>query len=328
MISIIVPVYNVKDYIERCVASLLNQTKSEFEIILVDDGSTDGSGAICDKLQKTDSRIQVIHQQNRGLSGARNQGLKAAMGEWITYIDSDDWVDARYLEVLYQNAVQHQAEISVCSFEPVWEKENQRKKKQLREEKPYMLTGKEAAKEIVKNSRRPMITAWGKLYHKNLKGLLEYPEGRIHEDEFVTYRVMYAADTVVVSLMPLYKYLQREGSIMNAGYSEKRLDKLEALKEAVIFFTQAGDKEMAAAAVKRYLLNIQIAWYRVKKYMPKRKDLQKRLRQEWKDTYQGKRKAALEASNTTDKIALLVFGTFPSLYGIIAGIYIRIFPEA
>ncbi|MFW5631838.1 MAG: glycosyltransferase family 2 protein, partial [Acetivibrio ethanolgignens] len=88
MISIIVPVYNVKDYIERCVASLLNQTQSEFEIILVDDGSTDGSGAICDKLQKTDSRIQVIHQQNRGLSGARNQGLKAAMGEWITYIDS------------------------------------------------------------------------------------------------------------------------------------------------------------------------------------------------------------------------------------------------
>ena len=128
MISVIVPVYNVEKYIERCVESVLAQTHKEFELILVDDGSTDLSGEICEKLKTKDNRIRVFHQENKGLSAARNKGLIEAAGEYITYIDSDDYVDAFYLEVLHQNAVQYHADISVCGYQRVWENNKTQKR--------------------------------------------------------------------------------------------------------------------------------------------------------------------------------------------------------
>ncbi len=326
MISVIVPVYNVKQYLNKCVDSVLRQTKQDFELILVDDGSTDGCDIICDELAKTDERIRVIHQQNQGLSAARNTGLKAALGEWIAYIDSDDWIESRYLEVLYRNAIECRAQVSVCSFEPVWEKQREELTGRP-EEKPEVLTGREAAKRIVRDSQKAMITAWGKLYHNSLAELLEYPVGKLHEDEFVTYRVLYAAEKAAVSTMPLYKYMQRPGSIIHTGYSERRLDKLEALKEACIFFSQKADDEMAAAALKRYLINIQIAWYRIRRSMPEKKELEMNLQQEWEKVYQGNRDRIFQAGTRTDKITILVFKVSPKVYGMIAGIYIRIFPE-
>ena len=327
-ISIIVPVYNVAEYVERCVASILAQTYEDFELILVDDGSTDGSGEICGQLKEGDSRIRVIHQENQGLSAARNRGLSAATGDYITYIDSDDYVEPSYLEVLYHNAVTYQAEVSVCGFQYVRADQKSKKTKGLgtAEKEVKLYSGKMAAGEIVAGNKRSMITAWGKLYHRRLRNLLIYPEGRLHEDEFVTYQVLYEAVKVVVTEQPLYCYFQREKSITNSGYSRQRLDKLEALKEAIAFFESQQEKELTAYTVKRYLLNIPIAWYRVKKYLPEEKLLLGKLNREWEKVYNQRKADIAGICSLTDKCALLIFKISPVMYRVVAAVVERIIP--
>lgn len=320
MISVIVPVYNVEKYVKRCVTSILDQTYQDFELILVDDGSTDQSGGICDELKEKDPRIRVIHQKNGGLSAARNRGLGEAGGAYIAYIDSDDYVDASYLAVLYENAVCHQADVSVCSYRLVWE-DNRAKSMGDENGGVKLYSGVEAAREIVGNHREGMITAWGKLYHHTLRDLLLYPEGRLHEDEFVTYKVLYQAKKVVETLQPLYNYFQREKSIMNHGYSRRQLDKEAALKEAIAFFEEKQETELAAYAVKRYLLSLQIAWYRVHRFMPNEKEILTELNQEWKTVYENHKTVIREKSSWLDKASVLIYGLSPSMYGIAAGFY-------
>lgn len=317
MISVIVPVYNVEKYIERCVESVLAQTHKEFELILVDDGSTDLSGEICEKLKTKDNRIRVFHQENKGLSAARNKGLIEAAGEYITYIDSDDYVDAFYLEVLHQNAVQYHADISVCGYQRVWEN-NKTQKRENGSEKVSLYSGRDAAAEIVEKSRSSMITAWGKLYHHSLRELLLYPEGKVHEDEFVTYKVLYTAKKVVETGQLLYYYFQRGNSITNDTYSKSRLDKIVALKEAIAFFEEQEDEEMRKYAIKRYLLNIQIAWYRVKKYMPNERSILKELKAEWSSMYRQNKADIMKKSTLVDKVSILVYKISPSIYSVIA----------
>lgn len=327
MISVIVPVYNVENYIERCVNSIQAQTYGEFELILVDDGSTDGSGRICDRMKEEDRRIQVIHQENKGLSAARNRGLSAATGDYITYIDSDDYVHPSYLEVLYHNAVSYQADVSVCGLQLVWGNNRvkpKRNKNAVNHIAAY--SGRQAAKEIVAGNKRNMIIACGKLYSQRLKELLDYPEGRLHEDEFVTYKVFYEAERVVVTEHPLYFYYQREKSITNSGFSKRRLDKLVALNEAIEYFERRKDRELMSYAIKRYLLNLQIAWYRVEKYLPEEKMLLRILHQKWKEVYSSGKAAIAGICSPVDRSALLIFNISPDVYRIMAGLVERILP--
>ena len=319
MVSIIVPVYNVEKYVERCVESILAQSYSEFELLLVDDGSTDQSGAICERLKAKDKRIRVIHQNNRGLSAARNRGLAEATGEYITYIDSDDYVDISYLETLYQNAIQYQADVSVCSFRLV--RENKKKNEKIKGNgKVRLHSGRDAAEEIVAHNKRSMITAWGKLYHRSLKELLIYPEGRLHEDEFVTYKVLYEARQVVEADVPLYNYYQRGNSIINDGYSIRRLDKIVALKEAIDFFASKNETELMKQAIKRYVLSIQIAWYRVKKFMPDEKTVLSKLNEEWKAVYAQNKSDIMKRCSIVDKVAIIMYDISPASYSIVAHI--------
>lgn len=322
MISIIVPVYNVEKYVEGCIRSILAQTFRDFELILVDDGSTDGSGEICERYGKQDARIYVLHQENRGLSGARNAGLEIAAGEYLTYIDSDDWVGETYLEELYNNAVKHNASVSVCCYAVEWENNNHSHKKIKKwNEAVQILTGREAAKKIVAQNDRRMIIACGKLYRKELKPLLIYPLGRTHEDEFVTYRVLYESERVVLSEKQLYFYLQREASIMHRGYNEKRLDKVAALKESIDYFRIREDEELERSAQKRYLLNLQIAWYRVNVFLPERKDLSARLRKEWQESNDRYKSNIRNCVSAVDWVALKVFAVSPYMYKLMAGLY-------
>lgn len=328
MISIIVPVYGVEKYLDGCIRSILGQTFQDFELILVDDGSPDRCGRICDRYAAGDARIRAVHQNNRGLSGARNAGLCLAEGEYITYIDSDDRVEPEYLEVLYKNALQFQARVSVCDYCLEWENKGIRRKPENEKDcHTWVYTGRQAAEQIVKESRRTMITAWGKLYHRDLKPLLIYPEGRTHEDEFVTYRVFYSAGRVAVSERALYRYLQRGGSIMNDGFQEKRLDKIRALREAVSFFREKKDPELEQYARKRYLTNLQIAWYRTAKFLPGKKALRDSLRAEWNRTYRAYKKEILECAGFTDKLSVLVFSVSPPAYRVMAEVYLKLFPE-
>jgi len=123
-ISVIVPVYNVEKYLAKCIDSILAQTFTDFECILINDGSPDNSPAICDEYAKKDERMKVIHKENGGVSSARNTGLDIAQGEWITFADSDDWVDENYLELMYSNAIKNNCDLSICGFKSVDEKGN------------------------------------------------------------------------------------------------------------------------------------------------------------------------------------------------------------
>lgn len=326
MISVIVPVYNVEKYIDKCIESILCQTWKDFELILVNDGSTDASGEICSQFAKKDRRIRVFEQQNKGLSGARNTGTKQAKGEYLTYIDSDDFIHPEYLEVLYKTAVDNQTEVAACAYQNCLEGEGFGWKKE-KVEQPTICTGREAVFRIVRDNSRQMIVAWGKIYHADLKEMLIYPEGKVHEDEFVTYKVLYAAEKVSIVDRPLYAYVQRKESIINTSYSKKRLHKLYALNEAIKFFEAQRDVELRDIALKRYLLNIQIAWYRVHKHMKEQEKLLQELCKEWQKEYQNSGKIILKKCSIVDVISIVAFKISPRLYSLFAEIVLMLFPE-
>lgn len=231
-ISVIVPVYKVEQYLDRCVESILAQTFADFELILVDDGSPDNCPALCDAWAEKDSRIKVIHKENGGLSDARNAGFAIAKGEWITFIDSDDYVHPAMLQALYDAVMELGVKVSACGFiktqgEPL-------------EETP--LEAKLWSAEDFYMQRNVNATvAWGKLYHRDV--VLPYPKGKLHEDEYVTYRILFACGKIAVIDGALYGYYQNPGSITKSNWNPRRLDVLTAFLQQIAFFKENGYRE-------------------------------------------------------------------------------------
>ena len=225
-ISVIVPVYKVEAFLHRCVDSILAQTYRDFELILVDDGSPDNCGTICDGYAEKDSRIHVIHQRNGGLSAARNTGIdyvfESSNSQWLAFVDSDDWVHPEYLQQLYRAVEQTGCQISACGFyktagEPLPD-DGDGRIQVMGAEDYYCGTVHEGITAV----------AWNKLYHRSLFRKLRYPVGKLHEDEFTTYRAMFAAERIAVTPVRLYGYYQNPNGIMNAQWSPKRMHMLEA----------------------------------------------------------------------------------------------------
>ncbi len=226
-ISVIVPVYKVEAYLDRCVQSVLNQTYKNLEIILVDDGSPDNCPAMCDAWAKRDPRIRVIHKQNGGLSDARNAGMAVAAGEFISFIDSDDWIASEMLERLVQAIERDDSDIAACAVEMVWEDGRPRELLTVREN--CVLERGEAQMALLKETllKQPV---WYKLYRKNTICGIPFEVGKVHEDVFWSYQAIGNARRVSLVDYIGYYYSQRPGSIMGEGYSLKRLDALEAQK--------------------------------------------------------------------------------------------------
>lgn len=224
MVSVVVPVYNVEEYLEACVESILAQTYKEFELILIDDGSTDQSGAICDKYSNRPN-VQVVHQENRGLSAARNAGLQAARGEFICFVDSDDWVEACYLETLALLIKKYDADIAVCEFKVITEGKNSKKVRNGTEQVTEM---EESIKRLVEQQER--CSACTKMFRKTLFKKNKFPEGRLYEDLFIMHRIFLEAKRVAWSEKPLYNYRMRNGSIIHRKFDLRLLDKVEALR--------------------------------------------------------------------------------------------------
>lgn len=252
-ISIIVPVYKVEPYLRRCVDSILEQTYPDFELILVDDGSPDNCGAICDEYAAKDSRIHVLHQENGGISAARNAGIDWAFAstdsQWLAFIDADDWVHPDYLQILYQGALQTGCKISACQFirtdgEPIL---------------PVLDTSfhKEEAQDYCSDYSRGKIPAvsWGKLFRRSLFQTLRFPVGRLHEDEFLTYRLVFAAGQIAVTPAKLYAYYQNQQGIMLSPWTPGRLDALEAISEKIHFARQNGYDRLLCFEVRDFLDN-------------------------------------------------------------------------
>lgn len=232
-ISVIVPIYKVENYLDRCVQSILNQTYQNLEIILVDDGSPDRCPAMCDAYAQKDSRVKVIHKQNGGLSDARNAGIDIADGDYLGFVDSDDYIHKDMYAQLMKSCMEYDCDIAVCAIE----KFSGRALGKLQDRTEAELYEKdEIFNALLKVHDVEMIVAWNKLYKKDTFAGVRYPVGKIHEDEFTTYKALGKCRKVVYINQPLYFYLQREDSIMGKGFSARSLDRLEALKERQIFF--------------------------------------------------------------------------------------------
>lgn len=216
LISLIVPVYNVKDYLGICLKSIIKQTYSNLEIILVDDGSSDGSSSICDEYACIDERIKVIHLPHGGVSAARNAGLATATGDLLGFVDSDDWIDCDMYEYLYHLLVEHDADVSICTY--LLEQEGKPSKIINNTGQLHIFTGKEIVRvltrdELVKNY------LWGKLFKRRLFHRLSFPVGRVYEDVAVLYKVFYSSRKVVMSCVSKYHYMiHRNESITRGSY--------------------------------------------------------------------------------------------------------------
>ena len=234
-ISVIVPIYNAEFYLSRCIDSIIAQTFTDFALILVDDGSPDKCGDICEKYAEKDNRICVIHKNNGGLSDARNVGIDWTLNftncQWISFIDSDDWVHPQYLEKLISSVKETNCNISVVRYE----KTTTSNKYFFSNAIDYQVIDTERF--YCSNSANATI-ACGKLYKISDFEIIRFPVGRLHEDEYTTYKILFKYTEIVYIDEPLYYYFVNPSSIMGSQWKPKRLDLLDAIEENLVFFSE------------------------------------------------------------------------------------------
>lgn len=274
LISIIIPVYNVEDYLEKCLDSVINQTYKNLEIILIDDGSTDTSGKICDQYALQDKRIKVVHQKNGGVSVARNAGLSLVKGKYLTFIDSDDYVHPEYLEYLINLLTSYKATISSCGYKYIYPAKT---KEYFVEEKIRVMDSMEALKRMLYQSGFNN-SLWGKLYCIELFTGILFPKDKIHEDLDVMYKILLKAKKIVSGEMPYYNYVQSSGSLMRKEFSEHVFDVLD------VVYHMSKDLQKypeLTNAVNSRVVNAEFFVLRqlpVKKYPEKYKQLKKNIK--------------------------------------------------
>lgn len=263
-LSVIMPVYNVGPYLCACVDSILCQTFGDFELILVDDGSTDGCPAICDAYEGRDPRVRVVHKENGGLSSARNAGMRAARAELLSFIDSDDFVHPQMLEALTAPLLADASTgVAMCTYRRC-DGEDECDMGTRKLPTPEIM-GAVCALETVYGNVVPNITfvAWNKVYRRELfeKSGVEYPEGKLYEDGFTTYRLLYEAEKVALVDEQLYFYRVRPGSIVSGKkrVDERRMDELDADIEAWEFFRDK-ERSLATASTKALLRTCMGIW--------------------------------------------------------------------
>ena len=235
LVTIIVPVYNVASYLDTCLTSLVKQTYTNLEIILVDDGSSDNSPSLCDNWASSDKRITVLHQQNQGLSAARNTGLNHAHGAFYAFVDSDDYVELNYIENMLTRILADKTDMVICSFVRE-DQDNHPLETQDRTSvnQPTILSQQECLNRF--RMGYEYILAWNKLYRSALWSTYRYPSGKIHEDEFAFHHIVAQCSAISVIPNRLYHYVSHDESITHSKYSVRNLDVVEALTQRLDFF--------------------------------------------------------------------------------------------
>lgn len=242
-ISVIIPIYNVEPYLKKCVDSVLAQTYENIEVILVDDGSTDGCPAICDAYLQEDSRVKVIHKENGGLSSARNAGLNIAKGELISFVDSDDFIEPGMLETMYEALSSSHADMAVCDYRKVDSLGNELS------QRPEVVTRDEVLdeaaywKKVYEPHAMRYVVAWSKLYRRRLWEKTRYPEGKINEDAYVLHELVHACGKIAIVSYVGYNYTVREGSIMSSKMKKANFDLLDAWFLRIAYFQREGKLE-------------------------------------------------------------------------------------
>lgn len=304
-VSVIVPIYKVEPYLKRAVASILHQTYHNLEIILVDDGSPDQCGRICDDYAKEDNRITVIHKENGGLSDARNAGLDAAHGEYIVFVDSDDFIAEDYVETLMQCLKKYDADVAMCSYAVTASVElDESIFKASRDETVEVCDRRELLNNLYDANHKDatyFIVSWNKIYKASLWQDVRFPKGRIHEDEATTYKIYDRAQKGVYLHRPLYGYFTAPSSITRDRFNIKRLQWMDALDDRIVYFEDKTAQLNEEAKQEKEFLEKQIAcckraradasihyYYPLKEELPTERKAAKRLKsyvwQEWKET--------------------------------------------
>lgn len=249
LISIIVPIFNVEKYLRTCIDSIINQTYKNVEIILVDDGSEDNCGAICNEYAIKDSRIKVIHKENGGLSDARNVAIDIVKGELITFIDSDDSVELDYIEYLYNLIEKNCADISICDINKILEGKNS--KGNTINDNQYVFTKQQAIEQMLYQKLFD-VSACAKLYKTELFKTIRYPKGMYYEDLATTYLVFDECTKIVYGGCQKYRYLVRENSISTSQFSIKRMELIDIAEEMLNFILNKYP-EVGKAAMSKYV---------------------------------------------------------------------------
>ena len=254
-ISIIIPVYNVEKHLKMCLDSVINQTYQNLEIILINDGSTDNSGKICEEYKRADSRIILIHKENEGLSMARNTGLDIASGEYISFVDSDDYISRNMVETLYNRLLETQSDMAVCSIQHVDEAG-----KSLCSNFTFddiVLGQNEFWKLYSSTGHTECVVAWNKLYKREILEQLYYPKGRIREDEFLLPYIVERCFRICTVSDRLIFYRQRSDSIMGYESQKSKLDYIEACFERLDVFVKTKNNLMIEDTALRIIASVE-----------------------------------------------------------------------
>lgn len=278
-ISVIVPVYNVENYIDKCIKSLLHQSIDDFEILLIDDGSTDNSGAICDEYAKKSDKVKVIHKKNRGLSSARNYGLQIAEGEFVSFVDSDDWIHKDMYLKLYKIAKKYDADIALSGYLKIYDETEEINANKDNSVKVF--TNIEALNNLYNDKYKETVICCNKIFKKSLFDNIRFPMGKIHEDEFTTHKLIYKAKKIAYTNEELYFYRQRPGSIMRSEFNIKELDLLDAFKEQNKFMKNINDKDLYYKSLNRYLNSLRLIYYKCKENIEDNKDILFSIKKEY-----------------------------------------------
>ena len=306
LISVIIPVYNVEQYVERCLNSVINQSYPNLEIILVDDGSTDKSGEICDQYALKDSRIKVIHEENAGLGEARNRGLRIASGDYICFVDSDDWIEEDYCKELVQAAERTNSDIAICGYNECLK---EGKTPKVKYDDCFTITGKEILHYTMTANGKYWfnISVWNKLYKREIISELWF-KSRVYEDIMYNAESMYRANKIAYANKCLYNYrINREGSIISKGFQRKTIEfEMKFKEERVEFFKRNNEIKLARDA-EAVVIHDKLLYYA---FMSLSKDNYSEYIKKYKEDL---RRCGFIADTKTN-IALLIFKCFPRLW--------------
>lgn len=311
LISIIVPVYNVEPYIHSCIDSILHQTYHKLEIILIISPSPDNCGAICDEYENNDERVVVIRRARLGLSDARNAGIEVSNGDYLAFVDGDDYIAPNFIEVLYNIIQTHECDIAQCHYLCVPAERDEIKITKTK--KVTLYSNREMCLNLF-NQKIPSTTTWNKLYQRKLFGNIRFPVGRIHEDVATTHQLIYIANKIGVTKQPLYYYRQINTSITGQQYNLKRLDNIWACEERVRYFREKEEHQLYILSLYACLICIYTSRLNVKKYIIDSKEIQHCLMMREHNVYQIlKNETCLSSSQKIIAIFLIKYPTLIEL---------------
>lgn len=311
-ISVIVPIYRVEKYLPACIDSILNQTFTDFELILVDDGSPDRCPAICDEAAERDARVRVIHQANAGLSAARNAGIEIAHGEWLGFVDSDDYIAPQFYEKLYQTAQRTDADCVMCSVQNV-DESGKSIDSALMRVADEVKTGQEVLQKIGRDDVTPYLTAWNKLYRRKLFNTLRYPAGRQNEDVFVFAELFCQVQRAACVAEPLYFYRKRIDSIMNSAVTLRNLDEMWAYVNCFEHLQQDNEESILKETEKRVFAKLTGVYYRVTEEDRHSNKMKQAKKAQWNIAMRLMKQGQLDLRSLA---RTLLFQALPGVYGL------------